>query len=180
MMYSLWLYRFKPGLTAPTLAQLRGRGAEKVHPGCTWDDGTFLGRLHGHANFTHATVFRREGLAAVRAEAEDVDNLLRNLRILSPAVAAMEARDYIERDDPELVELGDDEWHQRAVRPFIDAANANAEVAYHLNVIGLSCMKHNTVPPYTIQSVWRDKLKQPQTWIGGTDPRIYISAGVHQ
>lgn len=176
MMYSLWFYRFKPGTTHSTLNQLRARGPEKVYPGCTWSDGTFLGRMHGHANFTHATVFRRENLKAMRDEAKDIDNLLHNLRILSPNVAAMEVRDLVQRDDPELVKLGDDEWHRQAVATWIDAARTSPEVAYHVNVIGLTCMKNNSIPPYTVQSVWRDKLKQPQTWIGGPDPRTYIKA----
>lgn len=171
MMYSVWFYRFKPGTAANALDQLRTRGREKVYPGCTHEGGTFLGRVWGHTNYTHASVFPRENIAAARAEAEDADNLLRNLRILSPALAAMEIRNHIERDDPELVSLGEDEWHTRVVTPFVDAAEANPEVAYHLNAIGFSCLSNNTFPPYPVQAVWRAALGYPQKWLGGSEPR---------
>lgn len=170
-MWTLWFYRFKPGLTASTLDALRLRGVEKLYPGGNPDRGTFLGRVWGHLHYTHVSVLRREGLDGVRAEAQDLDNLVRNLRILSPALAGMEVRNMIPRHDTELAELGDDGWHARAVQPWIDAARQNAEVAYHLNVIGVSCMKQDTVPPYMIQAVWRDRLGYGQQWIGGRDPR---------
>lgn len=176
MMYSVWLYRFKPGLTYSTLDMLRTRGAEKVYPGTLTEGGTFLGRCWGHTNYTFGSVFRRDGLAAARAEVEDVDNLSRNLRILSPTVAAMEVRNIIPRDDADLKELGDDGWHAQAVAPWVEAAKAHQEIAYHLNVIGMSCLQNNTFPPYMIQAVWRDRLGFPQQWLGGVDPRTYIAA----
>jgi hypothetical protein len=155
---------------------LRTRGAEKVYPGCAFEGGTFLGRCWGHTNYTFGSVFRRDGLAATRAEVDDVSNLLQNLRILSPAVAAMEVRNIVPRDDAELKKLGDDGWHGQAVTPWVEAAKANPEVAHHLNVIGMSCLQNNTFPPYMIQGVWRDKLGFPQEWLGGVDPRTYIAA----
>lgn len=174
MIYTVWLYRFKPGMTASTLEMLRTRGAERLHRGVELEGGTFLGRVWGHTNYTYGSVFRRTGLAGARAEAEDTDNLLRNLRILSPNLAAMEVRNIIPRDDAELKELGDDGWHSQVVEPWVEAAKANPEVAYHLNVIGFSCMKANTFPPYMVQAVWRDKLGFPQKWLGGVDPRSYF------
>lgn len=170
MMMSVWLYRFKPGMTASTLEKLRLRGVDKVYPGVTAEGGTFLGRCWSHPSYTHGSVFRREDLAALRAEALDVDTLLGNLRLLSPAVASLEIRNMIPRYDPELVSLGDDEWHLQAVQPWIDAANDNPEVAYHLNVIGMSCLQYNTLVPYTVQAYWRDRFGQPQVFSGAPDP----------
>jgi hypothetical protein len=154
------------------LAELDTRGVEKVYPGVDPARGTFFGRTWGHPIYTHASVFRRDGIAATRSEVEDVDNLLRNLRILSPSLAAMEIRNMVPRDDPDLVSLGDDGWHAEVVQPWVDAAKANPEVVHHLNVIGMSCVKQNTFPPYIIQAVWRDKLGFPQKWFGGSDARL--------
>jgi hypothetical protein len=175
MMYTLWLYRFKPGMTDATLSKLRSRGPEKVHRGIEPEGGTFLGRVWGHPHYTFGSVFRRNGIAGAQAEATDVDNLLRNLRILSPTVAAMEVRNLIPRDDPELKELGDDGWHSQVVAPYLDAAKADPEVEYHLSAIGLSCLKSSVVPPYMVQAIWREKLGHPQQWLGGVDPRVYIN-----
>ena len=175
MMYTVWLYRFKPEMTGPTLEKLRLRGVEHVYPGVEPEGGTFLGRVWGHTNYTYGSVFRRNGVAGARAEVEDVDNLLRNLRILSPTLAAMEVRNIIPRDDAELKKLGDDGWHSQVVEPWVKAAKSNPEVAYHLNVIGFECMKANTFPPYMVQAFWRDKLGFPQKWLGGVDPRTYFS-----
>lgn len=174
MIYTLWLYRFKPGMTDSTLTTLRARGPENVHRGVEPEGGTFLGRVWGHPNYTFGSVFRRNGIAGARAEAEDLDNLLLNLRILSPAVAAMEVRNLIPRDDPELTELGDDGWHREVVAPYLDAVRANPEVEYHLSAIGLSCLKSSVVPPYMVQAIWRDKLGFPEQWLGGVDPRTLI------
>jgi hypothetical protein len=174
MMYTLWLYRFKPGMTESTLSKLRARGPEKVHPGIEPGSGSFLGRIWGHPHFTFGSVFRRNGVAAAQAEAQDIDNLLRNLRILSPNVAAMEVRNLIPRDDKELTELGDDGWHAQVVAPYLEAAKANPEVEYHLNAIGLACLKSSVVPPYMVQAIWREKLGFPQQWLGGVDPRTRI------
>ena len=174
MMYTIWLYRFNPGMTDTTLTTMRARGAEKIHPGIEPGKGTFLGRVWGSRKFTYGSVFRRDGIAGAQAEAEDVDNLLLNLRILSPAVAAMEVRNVIPRDDPELVALGDDGWHAQVVQPYLDAVKANPEVEYHLSVIGFSCIKHHVIPPYMVNAIWRDKLGFPQKWLGGDDPRIYL------
>jgi hypothetical protein len=170
-MFTVWLYRFNRGMAPTALDELVTRGVEKVYPGVDPTRGTFLGRTWGHPIYTHASVFRRDGIPAARAEVEDVDNLLRNLRILSPSLAAMEIRNMVPRDDPDLVSLGDDGWHAEVVQPWVDAAKANPEVAYHINVIGVSCVRHNTFPPYHIQAVWRDKLGHPQKWFGGSDPR---------
>jgi hypothetical protein len=174
MMYTLWLYRFKPGKTDSTLSQLRSRGVEKLYPGIEPGSGSFLGRVWGHPHFTYGSVFRRDGIAAAQAEAEDVDNLLRNLRILSPNVAAMEVRNLIPRDDKELTDLGDDGWHAKVVEPYLAAVKANPEVEYHLSAIGLSCLKSSVVPPYMVQAIWREKLGFPQQWLGGVDPRTRI------
>ncbi|ORW24351.1 hypothetical protein [Mycobacterium palustre] len=172
MMFTVWLYRFNRGMAPTALDELDTRGVEKVYPGVDPARGTFFGRTWGHPIYTHASVFRRDGLAALRAEVEDVDNLLRNLRILSPSLAAMEIRNMVPRDDPDLVSLGDDGWHVQAVQPWIDVAKANPEVAYHLNVIGVSCVKNNTFPPSIVQAVWRDRLGFPQKWFGGPDARL--------
>jgi hypothetical protein len=176
MIYTTWLYRFKPGLTEPTLEKLRQLGAAQVYPGAELEGGTFLGRVWGHMNYTFGSVFRRNGLAGVKAEAERSENLLRTLRILSPSIAAMEVRNLIPRDDAELKALGDDGWHQEVVAPWISAAKSSTEVAYHLNVIGMACMKNRTVPPYMVQAVWRDRLGIPQKWLGGPDPRSYFTS----
>jgi hypothetical protein len=171
MIYSVWLYRFQPGLTEPTLAELRKLGLERVYPGVEKEGGKFLGRVWGHPNYTYGSAFRRNGAAGVRAETGDLDSLLRTLRILSPSLAAMEVRNVIPRDDAELKELGDDGWHSRAVGGWIDAARQTPEVAHHLNVIGFACLKANTFPPYMVQAVWRDKLGFPPKWLGATDSR---------
>ena len=175
MIYSVWLYRFKPGLTASTLEKLRARGAEKVYPGVQLEGGTFLGRVWGDPNYTHGSLYRRDGVAGVQAEAADVGNLLKTLRILSPAVAGIEMRNIIPRGDVELEALGDDEWHGRVVAPWVDAARANSEVAYHLDAIGISCWHSGIFPPYPVQAWWRDRLGFPQRWMGGTDPRTYAA-----
>ena len=172
-MYTVWFYRFKRGMAATTVDKLRVRGVEKLYPGVDPKGGTFLGRVWGHLIYTHASVFRRDGVAGARAEAQDVDNLLRNLRLLSPAVAAIEVRNLIPRDDAELAKLGEDGWHSQVVQPWLDAAKAIPEVAYHLNVIGMSCLKQNTFPPYMVQALWREKLGYPQKWFGGSDPRAH-------
>lgn len=176
MIYSIWLYRFKPGMAEQTITKLRQLGAEKVYSGVELEGGTFLGRVWGHMIYTHGSVFRRDGIAGARAEAEDVDSLLRTLRILSPALKALEVRNIIPRDDAELKELGDDGWHSQVVEPWVEAAKSTPEVAYHLNVIGFECMKVNTFPPYMVQAIWRDKLGFPQKWLGGKDPRSYFQA----
>jgi hypothetical protein len=82
----------------------------------------------------------------------------------------------VPRDDPDLTSLGDDGWHAQVVQPWVDAANASTEVSYHLNVIGMACIKQNTFPPYMVQAVWRDKLGHPQQWLGGSDPRVHWPA----
>ena len=176
MMYSVWLYRFNPGMTYSTVDTLRARGPEKVYPGCEYEGGTFLGRVWAHTNFTFGSVYRRRSLASAAPEVEDRDNLLRNLRILSPAVAAMEVRNIIPRDDAELKRLGEDDWHAEMAAPWIEAAQADTEIAYHLNVIGMSCVKNSTPPPYMIQAVWRDKLGFPPKWVGGVDARTKIKS----
>ena len=174
MIYTIWLYRFKPGMTDSTLTTLRARGAEKLYPGIEPEGGTFLGRVWAHPHFTYGSVFRRDGVAGARAEAEDVDNLLVNLRILSPALRAMEVRNLISRDDPELVALGDDGWNAAVVASYLDAVKANPEVGYHLSTIGLSCLENSVVPPYMVQAIWRDEIGYPQQWLGGVDPRTRI------
>jgi hypothetical protein len=175
MMYSVWLYRFKPGMTATTLDKLRARGAGQVYPGCEPEGSTFLGRVWGDPTYTYGSVYRRDGVAAAQAEATDVGNLVKTLRILSPAVAAMEIRNIIPCNDAELRDLGDDEWHRQVVAPWVAAARANPEVAHHLDVIGISCIENNIFPPYPVQAWWRDRFHYPQQWLGGVDPRTYVS-----
>ena len=175
MIYTTWLYKFKPGMAEPAMTQLRQLGIESVHPGVQTEGGTFLGRIWGHMIYTHGSCFRRDGIAGVRSELDDLDKVLRTLRILSPSLEALEVRNIIPRDDAELKELGDDGWHCQVVEPWIEAAKANPEIEYHLNVIGFNCMKANTFPPYMIQAIWRDKLGFEQKWFGGKDPREYFA-----
>jgi hypothetical protein len=177
VIYTLWLYRFKPGMSGEALAKLRQLGPDVVYPGAEtqYADSTFFGRVWGYHKWTYGSVFRRNGIAGVRAEAEDVDKLLRSLRVLSPALEAMEVRNIIPRDDEELRSLGDDRWHQRVVEPWIEAARADPEVFYHLNLIGFSCIRGDTFAPYMVQAVWRDKLGFSQKWFGGKDARRHYS-----
>lgn len=165
-MYTLWFYRFAPGMTESTLSKLRVRGPELLYPGADVENGTFFGRLWGHQLYTHGSVFERRGTAAVRRETADLDVALENLRILAPALRAMEVRNLVAKDDPELVELGDDGWHEQVSSHWVDAAKANDELRYHLDVIGFSCLKSGTFPPYMVLDVWRRSRGRPYKWFG--------------
>ena len=178
-MYTVWFYRFHRGRADATVAKMCDRGLENLYPGVNPKGGTLLGRVWGHQIYTHASVFSRD-LAGARAEVQDVDNLLRNLRLLSPAVAAMEVRNTIPRDDADLARLGEDGWHTQMVQPWLDAAKKCPEVAYHLNVIGMACFKQNTFPPYMVQALWRDMCGYAPKWFGGSDPRAHWPAELRQ
>ncbi|WP_155765563.1 hypothetical protein [Mycobacterium colombiense] len=165
-MLTVWLYRFKAGTTASTLNKLRLRGPERVYPGVNLDGGTFFGRCWSHPLYTHGSVFTRNGIADARKETADMELLKENLRILSPSLAAMEVRNLIPNDDPELVELGDNGWHEQMSSNWVEAASSSDEVEFHLNTIGLSCLNVGTFPPYTILELWRQKRGRPYEWFG--------------
>lgn len=165
-MFTYWLYRFKPGMTESTLSQLRLRGPQLTYPGAEAEGGTFFGRLWGHQLYTHASIFERRGTQAVRKETEDLDLALQNIRILAPALKALEIRNLIAPNDPELVALGDDTWHERVTSHWVEAAAKSDEMRYHLDVIGFSCLEQRTFPPYMVVDLWRTSRGLPYKWYG--------------